>query len=211
MTTVARVWRAPHIQQKVTYQGHLIGCTPTSMAVWLRAVSLGAIEATERTVIAMTNEPVPDPASVGWNLNQMQSVARKLQVEYNLATGTDHDSYDDVRRVLDEGRRVIAQLDLGDLGRADVPHAIEIECRRKGQKDIGGRAIDGWAMLINEPTQRRSEWMAEPKVLHAMKHLAEQTGLAQGLRFAYSKVVPEVAVPRGVAPQEPEGLKGVRT
>lgn len=195
MTTVSRLWRAPHIQQKYTYEGKLIGCTPTSMAVFLRAVSLGAIRATERTVIAMTNEPYPDDRSPGWNIPQMKAVAGKLQVEFNDATGTDHDSYDDVRRVLDEGRRVLAQLDLGDLGRADVPHAIEIECRRYGgQKDIVGRPIEGWAMLINEPTRTRSEWMSEPKVLHAMKHLAESTGLSQGLRFAYSKVVPEVAV-----------------
>lgn len=196
MTIVARLWRAPHIQQKVTYQGKLVGCTPTSMAVWLRAVSINAIEATERTVIAMTNEPIPDPASPGWNLQQMGSVARKLQVEWNDATGTDHDSYDDVRRLLDEDRRIVAQLMLGDLpgNRGDVPHCIEIECRRRNEKDINGKPIDGWAMLINEPTRTRSEWMAEPTVLHAMKHLAEHTGLDQGLRFAYSRRVPDLAV-----------------
>jgi hypothetical protein len=191
---VARLWRAPHIQQKYTYNGKLVGCTPTSMAVLLRGVSLGAIRATERTVIAMTNEPVPDPRSPGWNITQMVSVALKFQVELNDATGTDHDSYDDVRRFLDEDRRILAQLELGDLGRADVPHAIEIECRRRGQRDIKGRPIDGWAMLINEPTRTVSEWMSEVTVLHAMKHLAENTGMERGLRFAYSKRVPMVAV-----------------
>lgn len=195
MTYASRLYRAPHIQQKYTYNGRLVGCTPTSMAVWLRGVTLNAIRATERVVIAMTNEPVPDPNSVGWNLTQMQSVANKLQVEFNLATGTDHDSYDDVRRFLDQNRRLIAQIDLGDFGRADVPHCIEIECRRMGQKDIQGHKIPGMAMLINEPTQSKSEWMDEVVVLHAMKHLAEQTGMASGLRFAYSKVVPDIAVP----------------
>lgn len=193
MGTVARLWRAPHIQQKYTYNGKLVGCTPTSMAVYLRGVSLGAIAATERTVIAMTNEPTPDPASPGWNLPQMLSVARKLQVEFHIAAEHE-DSYDDVRRLLDEDRRIVAQLELGDLGRADVPHAIEIECRRRGQRDINGKAIDGWAMLINEPTRSRSEWMLESRVLHAMKHLAVNTGKPSGLRFAYSKVVPMIAV-----------------
>lgn len=195
MTTVARLWRAPHIQQKVTYNGKLVGCTPTSMAVWLRAVSLGAIEATERTVIAMTNEPIPDPASPGWNLPQMLSVARKLQVQFTIAP-PEHDSYDNVRLALDQDRRVIAQVDLGTLApeRGNVPHCIEIECRRKGQVDINGKPIEGWAMLINEPTIKRSEWMGEGRVLHAMKDLAEQTGMSSGLRFAFGKVVPMVAV-----------------
>ena len=193
MSIVARLWRAPHIQQKYTYNGRLVGCTPTSMAVYLRAVSLGAIKATERIVIAMTNEPVPDPRSPGWNLTQMVSVARKLQVDFNVATDAE-DSYDDVRARLNENRRIVAQLELGDLGRADVPHCIEIECRRQGKKDINGRVIEGWAMLINEPTISRSEWMSEVRVLRAMKHLAENTGKPSGLRFAYSKVVPMVAV-----------------
>jgi hypothetical protein len=36
--------------------------------------------------------------------------------------------------------------------------------------------------------------MSEVTVLHAMKHLAENTGMERGLRFAYSKRVPMVAV-----------------
>lgn len=193
MATVARLWRAPHIQQRYTYNGKLVGCTPTSMAVYLSAVSLGAIKATERSIIAMSNEPVPDPRSPGWNLVQMDLVAQEYKVDFTIAAAHE-DSYDDVRRLLDEDRRIVAQLELGDLGRADVPHAIEIECRRKGQRDINGRPIDGWAMLINEPTRTRSEWMLESRVLHAMKHLAENTGKPSGLRFAYSKVVPMIAV-----------------
>jgi hypothetical protein len=179
----ARIYRPAHQQQKRTFNGKLIGCTETSFAMFVDAVTFGGCIVSESHVRSLSNEPVPNPASPGLNIDQIDDVAKKLRVEYNDATGT---AWTTLVKWLDQNRRIHAQLWYADIGGTNIGHAILIQARRtrSGKRE----------MLINDPMKKAEQWIAESKVKTAMDRFGTMTGVpGLGLRFAYSKRLPYVA------------------
>ena len=183
---LARIYRPKHIQQKLKVNSKLIGCSDTSLAVYVDAVTFGGCLVTEAQVRALSSEPIPDPKSPGLNIPQLVAVAKKLHVVLADRSG---ETLADMRRYLSENRRIVAQLWAADIGGPAVGHAIHIQALRARP---GG--IAGFEFLINDPLKKTAQWIQDDKVFRAMNRFGDMTGVpGKGTRFAVSKKLKYVA------------------
>lgn len=181
--TEARIYRPTHRKQRIAFQGKLIGCTDTSFAMLVDATTLGGMKVTETTVRTLSDERYPDPNSPGLNLRQLVDVSNKLRVTFIDRTGH---SPTQVRKDLDDERRLVVQLWYAAIGGTNIGHAVHVQCRR----EENGK----WRWLINDPMKTAPQWIDEHTMLEAMKEFAERTGLNTGLRYGASRQVQRIAV-----------------
>lgn len=187
----ARIYRPKHRQQKLRYNGALIGCTDTSFAMGVDAVTFGGCLVNEAIVRGLSNEAHPDPNSPGLNQSQLVAVADKLHIEYEKRTG---DSAANVRTYLDQNRRLVIQGMFPNSAGNPIPHAMLAQAVRDGQEDRNGHPISGWAILVNDPLRTVEEWRDIDTVLAQMKALSVREHLARGLFYGiFNKVLPYVA------------------
>ena len=131
MTRVTRVQYAPKpIRQRLTFQGHLIGCTDTSFAMGADAATLGGLIVSEAQVRALSDEARPDPASPGLNLAQLDRVAWRLHVDFFNRT---NDTFPDLLEELDARAPVVAQLWYPGIGGNPIGHALYLRSRSGGR------------------------------------------------------------------------------
>lgn len=177
---LARIYRTHHIRQKRIFQGKLIGCTETVFAMFLDAISFGAIRLTEAKVRAMSTEPIPDPNSPGLNLSQMEIIAHQLGVEYTNRTDKG-DDWNDVVARLNENRRVQISVWIG------VNHSELLQAVRARP---GG--VAGWEVLKDNPLDSTSRWVTDDEIKAQAAAFVVHNG-GNGLWYAYSKKLPYVA------------------
>lgn len=185
MTTVARIYRPAHIQETIRLGGNLISCSESSSAMLADAVTLGAIKVTQQWIRAHSSEPIPNPASPGLNIPQCLAVLRSLQIGGLVdATGQ---TWPQAFARLNEDRRLLLQVDMSRLGScnsAKVGHMIHVQAYRKGR-----------GILVNDPMCKAAHWLRPRDVRAAAEAFANATGVpGDGIRFAYSRRVPRVAV-----------------
>lgn len=193
MTVKARIHRPTHQRQLVSSDKYgKYNCTAYAMAMFADAVTLGGCRVKGRQIRAWSDEPVPDPTSPGLNLSQIIVVANKLGIELDNRTG---DTWAEAMDLLDGDRRIIAQVSYAELGKArcqgaDFGHAILLQARRRRP---GG--IAGWEILANDPLCTAAKWYQDDLVREAMAKFGDETHVpGAGLRFATSRVVPQIAV-----------------
>ena len=182
MTTVAAIYRPAHIRQRTRYNGHLIGCTETSLAMYADAVTFGGLITTETECRALSGEWPPDPSSPGLNLSQIDRVAAKLRIDFTNGSGG---TWADVAAYLseDQNRRVIAQIWYAAIGGTAIGHALLLQ---------GIRSYQGRPQLLgNDPMKTVEEWWPPERIQAAMEAFGKRTGMAPGqLRFGYSATLP---------------------
>lgn len=161
--------------------GKLIGCTDTSFAMLVDATTTGGMTVTERIVRALSNEPLSnlDPLSPGLNLGQIDAVARKLRVEFDVRTG---DGWAAIEAASNENRPILAQLWYADLGGSAIGHAVYLEQLRIRNGKQYARIVD--------PMKGAYEFVEAAKLRTAMKSFATRAGLQQGLLWGSGRSVP---------------------
>lgn len=189
--TLALIYRPRHQYQLIPgdpYGG--LNCTAYAAAMLIDAATLGGLLVTGRTVRALSTEPTPDPASPGLNIPQVVAVSKKLRVPITDFSGNTT-AY--ARSLLGSptvaGRRLLVQLDYGDLGawrapghtRTDVPHALVVHAvrDRPGMRE---------AALTSDPLRRTATWMPWDVIMGAA------LPVGGGIRFAACRRVPFIAV-----------------
>ena len=184
---LARIYRPKQQQQTRRFPagGPLIGCTETSFAMFVDAVTFGGCLVTEDIVRTLSGEEPPNPASPGLNLDQLETVARKLHVEFTNVTGQ---GWADVERYLgaSENRRIVAQLWYADIGGGAIGHAFHLQALRvrNGRRQV----------LANDPMKKAAAWYDADRVRRAMTTFADRTGVpGDGLRFGLGKRLALVA------------------
>lgn len=193
MTTVARIYRAPHLRQLVTSDPYgKYNCSAVALARATNAATVGGLKISGKEVRAMTNEPIPDPRSPGLTIGQLVTVSKKLRVPIIDRTGQ---TWDDVVAVLDTagvGRRVIACIDYPAWQERcqdrniDFGHALTLDAVRR---------VDGQMQVLgSDPLCTALQWYRAGNVRDAMVAWGRKTGLTGGkLRFAVTREVPLIA------------------
>lgn len=111
---MAVIYRPKHQRQIVASDPYgSKNCTAVSAAIAFDRATLGGCEINGRQVRAMSDEPIPDPASPGLNIHQIVEVADKLHIE--LTNWSGH-GWDDVIKCLRAGRGVVLQGDYDQMG-----------------------------------------------------------------------------------------------
>ena len=183
----ARIYRPVHLKQHLTLNGKLYGCTDTSTAMFADAVTLGGVRITEAGVRKLSSEPVPDPASPGLSLPQAIAVLWKLRITATDRTGQ---TFDQMRKALQEDRRVILQHDMYYLNdgcsHGHVGHAMLLQAERS----VKGRTM----ILGDNPMCGTAKWYPLSVIRHAAEAFGDQTNVpGAGIRFAVSRIVPRMA------------------
>lgn len=93
-------------------------CTAYSFARQVDYATLGGVVISGALVRALSDEPKPDPASPGLNLNQIVAVANRLHVDFENRTGK---GWAGVIAALEQRRSVLLQLDAAVLPKAIRP------------------------------------------------------------------------------------------
>lgn len=182
-------YRPQHQHQLVSSDPYgKFNCTAYSFAMMVDAVTIGGIKKTGKEIRAMSNEPVPDPKSPGLNIVQLEAIAKKMDFQLFDRTGN---SWEQCLEYLQNGQRVILQLDSGDLGASackvsDVGHAMLLQAAPDDYRPT--------EVLGNDPLCKEEKWYPRATLKKAAEHFARQTGINNGIRFAVSKVVPRVAI-----------------
>lgn len=174
-------------RQRLTFEGHLIGCTDTSFAMLADAATLGGVIVDEATVRRLSGETNPDPRSPGLNLGQLGTVANKLRIAFDIRTG---DTWADLLDELRNNARVVAQLDYAVLGGGDIGHAVYVEQVRKGRARIVDPIVGEYA------------WISADRLHRAMRSFAKRAQLADGLYWGASRRTPWVSDEQGPQVEE---------
>lgn len=167
----ARYHAAP-IQQKLRFQGHLIGCTDTAFAMAVDAATLGGCIVTEALVRKLSNENHPDPESPGLNLGQLEDVADKLHVEFTAMRGNNRAQ---MAAALRNNRRVVAQLWYAGIGGTPIGHAVYVEL-----------ITDSGKARIVDPMKGRYEYIDQERLFSAMRTFAAKVGV-EGLMYGQTR------------------------
>ena len=170
-----RRYKAAPIKQSLRQNGVLIGCTDTSFAMGVDATTLGGLVVTERIVRGLSDESNPDPNSPGLNLDQLDAVARKLRIDFDVRTRA---GWGSLVTELDWNAAVVAQLWYADIGGNAIGHAIYLQ-----------RVVDGRAFGVDPIKGAWGSW-AVKDVQEAMKHFAQMTGINEGLRWGAFRRAP---------------------
>ena len=153
---MTRIYRPHAIRQALRFDGHLIGCTDTCLAMLTDAATVGGVRVSERTVRGLSDETQPDPKSPGLNLTQLVDVAHKLRIQLTDRTGMTRSV---LAHDLTSGRRVIVQLWYAGIGGTAIGHAVYLNQRRKH--------LGHWQVLMYDPMKSRPRWIAEKRVMDA--------------------------------------------
>lgn len=161
-------------------------CSAFCLAMYADAVTLGGLLTTARQVRLMSSEPVPDPESPGLNIPQLDVVAAKLRITLDDKQGH---PWSEVISALQQGRRVLAQVDYKSLG--------NMRCQVGG--DFGHMMLlhylgsSSGSMMATDPLCAAPKVYPSDVVKRAMTRFALDTGVKEGVRFAVSRKVPEIA------------------
>lgn len=176
---VRKRYHAAPIRQALRFNGALIGCTDTCMAMLVDAATLGGCIVTEKDVRELSNETRPDPASPGLNLVQLDAVARKLNVVFDNRAG---DGWAALETALGKNQRVVAQLWYADMGGTPIGHAYYVE-----------KIVDGRARVV-DPMKGVYSTVSANRLRQAMQTFANKANLANGLLWGCSRPTPWVSV-----------------
>lgn len=165
-------------------------CTAYCMAMLVNDSTLGGLQSiTGRRIRLLSNEPTPDPASPGLNLQQMKAVAGKLRIPFYLKTGEPWAKL--VARVGREGAsRAILQVDY-DIIQAQAPG---LACQRTGDFDHALLIVnvhDG-KVRASDPLCSGTKEYPEMAIKAAADKFGRDHGMVGGgLYYAVSRVVPK--------------------
>lgn len=132
-------YRPKAFKQQLRYDGKLIGCTDTVMAIGVDGSTLGGSTPKEVDIRLLSGEWPADPASPGINLSQCDKVARKLFIPFTNGTGY---SWAKMVGYIDTGHAVLAQLWYSDIGGGNIGHAVYL-WDRDGNEFLGVDPIKG--------------------------------------------------------------------
>jgi hypothetical protein len=161
-----------------------VNCTAYCAAMLITDATLGGADVTGRIVRAWSSEPNPSPGSPGLNITQIIDVAWQFRVKI-----TDHQKqpWSEAMRLLDDGRRVLMQLDYKELGKyrcqatGDFAHAVVL---------VRPAEADGF-IRVSDPLCSEGKRIPEAVVKEAARVFARRTGVDVGLRWCATRVVPE--------------------
>lgn len=181
-----------HQTQRVPSDPHwTVNCTAYCMAMFATDTTLGGlVGVTGRYVRAISNEPIPDPASPGLNLAQMKAVAAKLRISFTDHTGNGWDTFGkDVGKA--GGRRAILQVDY-DVLQAKVPALV---CQRTGDFDhaiLVVRVAD--TVMASDPLCANTKEYPVDAIRAAAEKFGRDHGMVGGgLYYAVSRDIPHTA------------------
>ena len=171
-----------HMTQRVPSDPHWqVNCTAYCGAMLAFDVTVGGLTGvTGRWIRARSSEPNPDPDSPGLNIGQVRSVLTSLRITTQDMTGTERG---DVIRALEEGRRVLIQVQYGELGAyraqaGDFGHALVLY-------DI---TADG-DLRGSDPLASKARSYPRDVVFDAAREFAKKTGVQTGLRWMKTRSV----------------------
>lgn len=162
-----------------------VDCSAFCLAMYADAVTLGGVKVDAKWVRLNSGESVPDPKSPGLNIPQLDVVAAKLHIALDDRQGH---PWSDLVRAIQGGRRVLAQIDYASLGTA--------RCQPNG--DFGHMLLLHYfgsstgSLRASDPLCSDSKVYSSATIRKAMERFARDSGLSQGVRFAVSRVVPQV-------------------
>lgn len=166
------------IRQALRFAGKLIGCTDTCMAMLANAQALGGMHVTELIVRDLSGEAHPDPDSPGLDQMQLETVGRRLHIEYTDMTGHDWVAFG---RAVSARRLVIASLWYADIGGTPIGHAVLVV----------GRI--GRLYAIYDPMKGTRSTVSPTKLHKAMQTFATKAHRPSGLIYGQSRRVPTIA------------------
>lgn len=179
-----------HMTQRVPSDPHwAVNCTAYCGAMLINDATLGAASVTGRIVRAKSNEPNPQAGSPGLNILQIIGVARaSFGVKIIDCTGR---TWPEVEHFVSAGRRVLLQIDYGELPEGD-------KCQAGG--DFGHAVVlvrytpDG-KLRASDPLCSTTKSYDPEHLQVAARKFARDTGVNDGLRWAATRVVPQTTVP----------------
>lgn len=156
------------LQQTLSFEGKLIGCTDTAFAMCVDAETIGGVRVSEATVRGLSDEAHPDPNSPGLNLDQLEDVARKLHVGFTSQKGK---GWAALVESLMTNHRLVAQLWYADLGGSKIGHAVYVE-----------QLLSGKALIV-DPMKGKPQWVPSATLRKAMLSFAVRAGVKGGGLF----------------------------
>jgi hypothetical protein len=165
-----------------------VNCTAYCGAMMADDITLGGLLGVSGAVVrAASDEPHPDPASPGLNLQQVDTAIRKAyRVSIANQTGK---SWSSLAALLRSRHRILLQIDYASLGgyraqaNGDFGHAIVLVEFRDGGKLI----------YASDPLASTARLYPAAIIQKAATVFAHNTGLASGLWFANSRAIPVLA------------------
>jgi hypothetical protein len=161
-------------------------CTAYCGAMAITDATLGGTKITGRIIRAESNESTPDPRSPGMNFSQLATCFQRYRVEWNDHQG---EPWSNLVDALHQGRRVILQLDYGELGNyraqagGDFGHAFLLI-----------RTAPGDQVRASDPLAKAPRNYPADVLQKAARVFARSTGVPEGLRWASTRVVPMTSV-----------------
>jgi hypothetical protein len=164
------------IKQELRFNGKLIGCTDTCLAMAANAQARGGLHITEAIVRAESGEQHPDPSSPGLNQMQLERVATRLHFDYSDQSGH---SWAAFGKAVSARRLVIASLWYADIGGTPIGHAVL----------VNGRI--GKLYAIIDPMKGKQGTVSPTKLHRAMATFADKANWPAGeLIYGVTRVVP---------------------
>lgn len=174
-----------HMTQRVPSDPHWqVNCTAYCGAMLVDDATIGGLVGiTGRWIRAHSSEPNPDPNSPGLNIGQVRSVMTGLHVPTEDRTGQNRD---DVITALRQDRRVLLQVQYGELGAyraqaGDFGHALVLFYDPDGGKVWG-----------SDPLASKARLYPEDVMFDAARVFARKTGQATGLRWMTTRAVQRI-------------------
>ncbi len=186
MVTAVRFHK--HFTQKVPSDPYWPdNCSAYSLSMLIMDETVGGLFIPGADVRAISNEPVPDHASPGLNIQQLVTVAHKLRVYLDDKSG---ETWPQLVTHVKAGARAGVQIDYASLG--------DYRCQANGNfghmgviVDISG---DGKNLTMSDPLCSATKSYPVAVVRKAAETFAHQTGQPTGVRFCTTRVIPKVAV-----------------